>query len=292
MSGAFTVSCIQFTSARDYEPNIRVVSELVRRARDGGADFVMTPENTGLTEPIGKLRREKARDEANHPVLAALREVAQETGVWLLIGSLAIDLSREPGTAEGERRLANRSYLIDPSGEVTARYDKIHMFDVDLAGGESYRESNAFRPGGRAVLAETPWGVLGMTVCYDLRFPHLYRALAQAGADFLVIPSAFTVPTGKAHWHVLLRARAIENGCFVFAPAQWGEHAEGRRTYGHSLIVDPWGEVLADAGEGIGIVAARIDPTAIAKARRMVPSLQHDRPFTTPELAARPLAAE
>jgi deaminated glutathione amidase len=292
MSGVFTVSCIQFTSARNYEPNIRVVSDLVRQARDGGADFVLTPENTGLTEPVGKLRREKARDEVNHPVLAALREVTQETGVWMLIGSLAVDLSREPGIAEAERRLANRSYLIDPNGAIVARYDKIHMFDVDLAGGESYRESNAFRPGDRTVLAETPWGVLGMTVCYDLRFPHLYRALAQAGADFLAIPSAFTVPTGRAHWHVLLRARAIENGCFVFAPAQWGEHAEGRRTYGHSLIVDPWGEVMGDGKEGIGIVSARIEVTAIAKARRMVPSLQHDRPFTGPELAARPLAAE
>jgi deaminated glutathione amidase len=292
MSSAFTASCIQFTSARDYEPNIRVVSDLVRRARDGGADFVLTPENTGLTEPIGKLRREKARDEANHPVLAALREVARETGVWLLIGSLAVDLSREPGAADNERRLANRSYLVDPDGAVVARYDKIHMFDVDLAGGESYRESNAFRPGGQTVLTETPWGVLGMTVCYDLRFPQLYRTLAQAGADFLAIPSAFTVPTGTAHWHVLMRARAIENGCFVFAPAQWGEHAEGRRTYGHSLIVDPWGEVLADAGEGVGIVSARIEVDAIAKARRMVPSLQHDRIFSKPQLAIRPLAAE
>jgi predicted amidohydrolase len=292
MSSAFTASCIQFTSARDYEPNIRVVSDLVRRARDGGADFVLTPENTGLTEPIGKLRREKARDEANHPVLAALREIARETGVWLLIGSLAVDLSREPGAADNERRLANRSYLVDPDGAVVARYDKIHMFDVDLAGGESYRESNAFRPGGQTVLTETPWGVLGMTVCYDLRFPQLYRTLAQAGADFLAIPSAFTVPTGKAHWHVLLRSRAIENGCFVFAPAQWGEHAEGRRTYGHSLIVDPWGEVLGDAGEGVGIVSARIDLAAIAKARRMVPSLQHDRVVSKPGLAVRPLAAE
>ena len=292
MSSAFTASCIQFTSARDYEPNIRVVSDLVRRARDGGADFVLTPENTGLTEPIGKLRREKARDEANHPVLAALREVARETGVWLLIGSLAVDLSREPGAADNERRLANRSYLVDPDGAVVARYDKIHMFDVDLAGGESYRESNAFRPGGQTVLTETPWGVLGMTVCYDLRFPQLYRTLAHAGADFLAIPSAFTVPTGTAHWHVLMRARAIENGCFVFAPAQWGEHAEGRRTYGHSLIVDPWGEVLADAGEGVGIVSARIEVDAIAKARRMVPSLQHDRVVSRPELATRPLAAE
>ena len=292
MSGAFTAACIQFTSARDYEPNVGVVSDLVRRARDGGADFVMTPENTGLTEPVGKLRREKARDEANHPVLTALREVAQETGVWLLIGSLAVDLSRELDTGQGEGRLANRSYLLDSSGAIIARYDKIHMFDVDLAGGESYRESNAFRPGDRMVLAETPWGVLGMTVCYDLRFPHLYRALAQAGADFLAVPSAFTVPTGKAHWHVLIRARAIENGCFVFAPAQWGEHAEGRRTYGHSLIVDPWGEVLADAGEGVGIVSARIEISALAKARRMVPSLQHDRPYTKPKLPARPLAAE
>ena len=292
MSREFTAACVQFTSARDYEPNIRVVSDLIRRARDAGADFVMTPENTGLTEPVSKLRREKARGEADHPVLAALREVARETGAWLLIGSLAVDLTGEPGTAEGERRLANRSYLIDPAGAIVARYDKIHMFDVDLAGGESYRESNAFRPGNQTVLAETPWGVLGMTVCYDLRFPHLYRALVQAGADFLAIPSAFTVPTGRAHWHVLLRARAIENGCFVFAPAQWGEHAEGRRTYGHSLIVDPWGEVLADAGKGVGIVSARIDLAAIGKARRMVPSLQHDRPFTKPQLAARPLAAE
>ena len=207
MSDVFTAACVQFTAARDYEPNIRTVSDLVRRARDGGADFVLTPENTGLMEPVGKLRREKARDEANHPVLVALRAVARETGVWLLIGSIAVDISREPGIPSGERRLANRSYLIDASGAIVARYDKIHMFDVDLAGGESYRESNAFRPGCEVVLAETPWGVLGMTVCYDLRFPQLYRTLAQAGAEFLAIPSAFTVPTGKAHWHVLVACK-------------------------------------------------------------------------------------
>ncbi|MFZ3236623.1 MAG: carbon-nitrogen hydrolase family protein [Stellaceae bacterium] len=292
MTGSFTAACVQFTAARDHEPNILAVAELVRRARDAGADFVLTPENTGLIEPIGKLRREKARDEANHPVLAALREVARETGAWLLIGSLAVDISHETGIPEGERRLANRSYLIDAGGRIAARYDKIHMFDVDLAGGESYRESNAFRPGERAVLAETPWGVVGMTVCYDLRFPQLYRALAHAGADFLAIPSSFTVPTGNAHWHVLMRGRAIENGCFVFAPAQWGEHAERRRTYGHSLIVDPWGEVLADAGEGIGVISAQVDRARIAEVRGMVPSLGHDRPFTTTALAARPLAAE
>ncbi|HXC14132.1 MAG TPA: carbon-nitrogen hydrolase family protein [Stellaceae bacterium] len=292
MTAAFTAACVQFTAARDHEPNIQIVSELVRRARGAGADLVLTPENTGLIEPIGKLRREKARDEANHPVLAALRDVARETGAWLLIGSLAVDIAKEPGIAEGERRLANRSYLIDAGGGIVARYDKIHMFDVDLAGGESYRESNAFRPGGEIVLALTPWGVLGMTVCYDLRFPQLYRALAHGGADFLAIPSSFTVPTGKAHWHVLLRARAIENGCFVFAPAQWGEHAERRRTYGHSLIVDPWGEVLADAREGVGIVSAPIDPARIAEVRRMVPSLNHDRPFTMQQPAGRQLAAE
>jgi predicted amidohydrolase len=166
------------------------------------------------------------------------------------------------------------------------------MFDVELSATESYRESNAFRPGEGAVLAATPWGTLGMTVCYDLRFPQLYRALARAGADFLAIPSSFTVPTGNAHWHVLLRSRAIENGCFVFAPAQWGEHAERRRTFGHSLIVDPWGEVLADGGEGVGMVSAVIDPTRIAKFRRMVPSLGHDRPFSAPASEDRRLAAE
>ena len=292
MTTSFTATCIQFTAARDYEPNIRIVSDLMRRARDAGADFILTPENTGLIEPVGRLRREKARDEPNHPVLAALREVARETGVWLLIGSVAVDISGEPAVPEGERRLANRSYLIDSSGAIVARYDKIHMFDVDLANGESYRESNAFRPGGQAVLAHLPWGVLGMTVCYDLRFPQLYRTLTQAGADFLAIPSAFTVPTGKAHWHVLIRARAIENGCFVFAPAQWGEHAERRRTYGHSLIVDPWGELLADGGEETGLITARIDPSRIAEVRRMVPSLNHDRPFAKPEPEARALAAE
>jgi deaminated glutathione amidase len=292
MSKSFTAACIQFTAARDYEPNIGTVSELVRRARDAGADFVLTPENTGLIEPNGRLRREKACDEANQPVLAALREVARETGVWLLIGSLAVDISAESGGPPGDRRLANRSYLIDGGGAVVATYDKIHMFDVDLDDGESYRESNAFRPGSRAVTARTPWGVLGMTICYDLRFPQLYRALAGGGAEYLAIPSAFTVPTGWAHWHVLIRARAIENGCFVFAPAQWGEHAGGRRTFGASLIVGPWGEVLADGGDGVGIVSARIDPERAAEVRRMLPSLAHDRTFAGPEAIAHREAAE
>jgi predicted amidohydrolase len=292
MSTSLTVSCVQFTAGPDPEPNLRVVSDLIRRARDAGSDLIMTPEASNFIES-GRRRREKARPEADDPFLAGMRSVARETGAWLLIGSLVIDPAGERDAAAGETRLANRSFLLDPAGAIIARYDKIHMFDIDLPGGESYRESNAYRPGSDTVVAETPWGRLGLSVCYDVRFPYLYRALAQAGADFLTVPSVFTVPTGTAHWHVLLRARAIETGCFVFAPAQWGEHTAGRRSYGHSLIVDPWGEVLADAGEGVGVVTASIDLTAVAKARRMVPSLQHDRQFTQPVLAARPpLAAE
>jgi deaminated glutathione amidase len=290
MTATFTVACVQFTAGPDPEPNLRVVSDLIRRARDAGADFITTPEASNFIEN-GRRRREKARSEATDPFLAGMLTLARETGAWLLLGSLVIDPSGEPG-ASGEARLANRSFLVDAGGAIVARYDKIHMFDIDLPGGESYRESNAYRPGGGTVVAETPWGRLGMSVCYDVRFPHLYRALAHAGADFLTVPSVFTVPTGSAHWHVLLRARATENGCFVFAPAQWGEHAAGRRSYGHSLIVDPWGEVLADAGEGVGIVSARVDAARIAEVRRMVPSLQHDRAFTPPEFVARPLAAE
>jgi len=291
VSAGFTAACVQFTAGPDPEPNLQQVSGLVRQAREAGADLIMTPEVSNFIES-GRRRRDKARREADDPFLAGMRELARETGAWILIGSLVIDPAGEPGAEPAEERLANRSFLIDAQGAVVARYDKIHMFDIDLPGGESYRESNAYRPGGGTVVAETPWGRLGMTVCYDLRFPHLYRALAQAGADFLAVPSVFTVPTGTAHWHVLLRARAIENGCFVFAPAQWGEHAGGRRSYGHSLVVDPWGEVLADGGEEPGIITAQIDPARIAKARGMVPSLQHDRGFTPPEVARPPLAAE
>lgn len=279
----FKAACIQLNAGREVEPNIRAASELVRRARDAGADLIMTPEVSDMIEPKRALRDEKARLENAHPMLSAFRDLARETGAHLLLGSIVV-------WTEGDGRLANRSFLIAPDGNILARYDKIHMFDVDLPGGESYRESAVFKPGEGTALASLPWGVLGLTVCYDLRFPHLYRALAQGGADFLTVPSAFTVPTGKAHWHVLLRARAIENGCFVFAPAQCGEHAEGRKTYGHSLIVAPWGEVLAEAGEEPGLILAEIDPAKIAEARRAVPSLGHDRPFAAP--AKRPAAAE
>jgi predicted amidohydrolase len=291
MSARFTAACVQFTAGPDPEPNLRTVSDLVRRARDAGADFIMTPEASNFIES-GRRRHERARREADDPFLAGMRSVARETGAWLLIGSLVIDPTGEPDAAAGETRLANRSFLVDPGGAIVARYDKIHMFDIDLPGGESYRESNAYRPGQSTVVVKTPWGQLGMSVCYDVRFPSLYRALAQSGADFLTVPSVFTVPTGNAHWHVLLRGRAIENGCFVFAPAQWGEHTAGRRSYGHSLIVDPWGEVLADAGEGVGIATAQIDVARIAEVRRMVPSLRHDRRFIEPTLVAASLAAE
>jgi predicted amidohydrolase len=291
MSESFTAGCIQHTAGADPEANLKVVGDLIRRTRDSGADLIMTAEASNLIES-GRRRRDKARREVDDPFLAGMRELARELGAWLLLGSLVIDPAGEPGADAGEERLANRSFLIDSAGAIVARYDKIHMFDIDLPGGESYRESNAYRPGSRTVVAETPWGRLGMSVCYDVRFPHLYRALAQAGADFLTVPSVFTVPTGKAHWHVLLRARAIENGCYVFAPAQWGEHTAGRKSYGHALIVDPWGEIMADGGEETGIIMARIDPARIAEARGMVPSLTHDRAFTPPALAPRPLAAE
>jgi predicted amidohydrolase len=290
MNSSFTAACIQFTAGPDPEPNLKAITGLIRRAREAGADFIATPEVSNFIES-GRRRRDKARRERDDPFLAAMRELARELGVWLLLGSMVIDPAGEAGS-EAEERLANRSFLIDADGAIIARYDKIHMFDIDLPGGESYRESNAYRPGGATAIAETPWGRLGMSVCYDVRFPHLYRALAQAGADFLSVPSVFTVPTGTAHWHVLLRARAIENGCFVFAPAAWGEHAGGRRSYGHSLIVDPWGAVLADGGEGVGIITARIDPAKVVEARGMVPSLRHDRPFTAPVTVKRKPAAE
>jgi predicted amidohydrolase len=271
MTAGVRVACVQTNSAREIAANIPVVGDLIRRARDRGAELIALPENVSLLEPVGRLMREKAPAEADHPALEAFRAQAQMLGVWLLIGSLTVK-------ANGGK-LANRSLLIDAGGAIVARYDKIHLFDVDLGAAECYRESATIAPGSAAVVAETPWGRLGLSVCYDLRFPHLYRQLAQAGADFLAIPAAFTRTTGRAHWHVLQRARAIENGCFVLAPAQCGVHAEGRETYGHSLIVGPWGEVLADGGEDVGIIVADIDRAQVDQARRRIPSLSHDRPF-------------
>ncbi|MBT4889622.1 MAG: carbon-nitrogen hydrolase family protein [Rhodospirillales bacterium] len=273
MSGSFSVALIQTTSGRDLEKNITEISPLITEAASQGVDFIMLPETVGLMEPDPKALHEKARLEAETTALAAFANEAAKAGVWLLIGSLVVK-SEVPG------KLANRSLLIDSSGTVQARYDKIHLFDVELGGGERYQESMNYRPGDKRVDAQTPWGKLGMTVCYDLRFPHLYRELAQQGAIFLSVPAAFTRPTGQAHWHTLLKARAIENGCFVFAPAQCGEHEGGRKTYGHSLVVDPWGEILADGGKHPGIVMAEIDPTRVDTVRAQVPSLQHDRSYS------------
>jgi len=276
MTNKFRVACVQTNSTREVAENVATVGAMIARAAAEGANLICTPENVALIEPKRDLRLQKADREENHAALAAFREAAAKAGTWVLAGSLAVRVDAE--------RIANRSYLIDASGAIVASYDKIHMFDVDLPNGESYRESAGVKPGDRAVLADTPWGPIGLTVCYDLRFPHLYRALAQAGAMYLAIPSAFTRPTGQAHWHVLQRARAIETGCYVFAPAQCGVHAENRKTYGHSLIVAPWGEVLADGGDEPGVIMAEIDPAKVLEARRMVPSLQHDRPFAAPAL--------
>jgi len=278
MSTGFRVACVQMTAEIDPDATVAAAARLVRSARDAGAEFITLPENAGRMAPQ-KVLVEEAVPETEHAGVLAYRALAAEIGTWLLVGSVTVRV------AEG--KLANRSLLIDGSGAVVARYDKIHMFDVDLPNGESYRESAVFKPGDAACLAETPWGALGMTVCYDVRFPALYRSLALAGASYLAIPSAFTRPTGAAHWHVLLRARAIENGCYVFAPAQCGTHYGRRATFGHALIVSPWGEVLADAGDEPGFVVADIDPAAVEAARTSVPSLGHDRPFAASARALR-----
>src|SRR5271168_4745437 len=277
----FKVGLIQMRSGLEPQRNLAAALALIDDAKRGGADYVLTPEMTNILA----LKRDQLFAnivaEEHDPTLATLREVARQLGIYVHIGSLAIKASPE--------KAVNRSFLIDRRGDVVARYDKIHMFDVDLAGGESYRESNNYRAGELAVIADLPWGRLGLTVCYDLRFPALYRALAEAGASFLAIPSAFTQQTGAAHWHVLQRARAIENGSFVFAAAQGGAHENGRETYGHSLVVDPWGRVLAEGGIEPGVVMAKIDLAAVASARGRVPSLQHGRRFELVEPVAEPL---
>jgi predicted amidohydrolase len=268
---------VQMTSGPEFGPNLETLDALVRQAAAAGAQLVATPENTGILQPDhATLKARVPAEDDGHPTFDACAALARELGIWLLLGSTAV-------RAEGGR-LANRSALFDDRGRVVARYDKIHMFDVDVPDGQTYRESATFRPGGQAVVADTPWMRLGLTVCYDVRFPALYRALAHAGAGVLTVPAAFTRFTGQAHWHTLLRARAIETGCFVLAPAQVGEHAGGRQTYGHSLVVAPWGEVLADAGgDAPGVVTAELDPAAVAQARGWIPALDHDRPFTPPE---------
>jgi predicted amidohydrolase len=274
MSTAFTAACVQVTAGPEIGPNIDIAETLIREARAEGADLVLTPETSDLMEPDGKRLAEKVEPEGRHIGLRRMRDLAQALACWILVGSFLV------ATRDG--RPANRSFLIGPEGEVRARYDKIHMFDVDIPDGQRYRESRRFNPGAQAVVAETPWARLGLSICYDLRFPQLYRSLAAAGASVLTSPSAFTRFTGKAHWHVLIRTRAIETGSYVLAPAQCGRHAGGRETYGHSLIVSPWGEVLAEAGNEPGVILAEIDPDQSRRAREAIPALAGARDFTAP----------
>jgi predicted amidohydrolase len=278
--GTFKSAMIQMRSGLQPGANIDAAVRYVGDAKSAGAEYVLTPEMTNILAADREQLFAVAVDEEADASLATLREVARKLGIYVHIGSLAVRISPD--------RAANRSFLIDPKGDILARYDKIHMFDVDLAGGESYRESRNYRPGELAVLADLPWGRLGLTVCYDLRFPALYRALAEAGATMLAIPSAFTKQTGEAHWHVLVRSRAIENGCFVFAAAQGGRHENGRDTFGHSLIVDPWGRILAEGDTEPGVIVAEINPAEVASARARIPSLQHGRRFEIVEPLAEP----
>jgi len=283
-TAAFRAGLIAMRSGVSPAANLDAAVALIKEAAGAGADYAQTPEVTNVMD----VRRERLLDtvvaEEKDASLARFRELARQLGIYVHIGSLAVKVSPE--------RAGNRSFLIDRDGEIVARYTKIHMFDVDLANGESYRESRTFRPGEIAVAADLPWGRLGLTICYDLRFPALYRALAEAGASFLAIPSAFTRQTGEAHWHVLIRARAIENGCFILAAAQGGPHENKRETFGHSLIVDPWGRILAEGGTEPGIVMATVDPAEVARARARIPSLQHGRRFELIEQLAEPVVFE
>jgi predicted amidohydrolase len=279
-TATFKAAMIQMRSGLVPAANIDAASRLIGEAKAAGADYVQTPEMTNILAANRAQLFASVVEEKADPALAAFRELARAHSIHLHIGSLAIKHSDD--------RASNRGFIIDPQGEIVARYDKIHMFDVDLANGESYRESNNYAPGESAVVSDLPWGRLGVTICYDVRFPALYRALAEAGATMLTVPSAFTRQTGEAHWHVLNRSRAIENGSFVFSAAQGGKHENGRETFGHSLIVDPWGRILAEGGTEPGVVMAEIDPTEIAKARSRIPSLQHGRRFEVVEPLAEP----
>lgn len=269
-------SLIQMTSGEDPEVNLRITRDMIEHAANQGARFVLTPEVTNCVSTSRSHKKAVLHHEDEDPTLAALREDAKRHGVWVLIGSLALK------TDDADGRFANRSFLIAPDGTVSARYDKIHMFDVTVSDAETYRESAGYRPGDMAVVAKVDDVQLGMTICYDLRFPHLFRALAKAGAQIITVPSAFSPVTGAAHWETLLRARAIETGAFILAPAQTGKNTTKRATYGHSLVVSPWGEVLADAGTEPGITTVDLDLSDVGQSRQRIPSLTHDRDFIGP----------
>jgi deaminated glutathione amidase len=266
----FRAALVQMRSGKSVDVNMADAESLIRRAAAQGADYVQTPEVTTLMDLDTANIKERTFPEVGNPYLEHFKKLAQELGIWLHIGSMGI---------RANEKIANRSYLISPQGLLAAHYDKIHMFDVKLANGEVYQESANYVPGGHAVVADLPWGRLGMTICYDLRFPQLHQALVKAGAQFLSVPAAFTKATGEAHWHTLLRARAIETQCFVFAAAQGGRHEHGRETYGHSLIISPWGTILAEGGEDPGVVIATIDPAEVATVRGRIPCLANGRAF-------------
>ena len=271
------LACLQANTGNDLAANLTTVRAMIREAATNGAQWILTPEYTLMMDGSGRVMREQALPADGGASLAELKSMAKELNVWLLIGSLTLRTGEEGEGAD--TRIVNRSFLINDEGETVATYDKIHMFDVTLPDGKVIRESSAYRPGGTAVTVDTPLGKVGLTICYDLRFPQLFRTLAQAGAQIITVPSSFQRQTGKAHWHPLLQARAIENGCYIIAPAMCGEHAGNRQTFGHSLVVNPWGEVIADGGEGPGIVYAEIDVERVAEVRGMIPSLTHDREF-------------
>lgn len=278
-SNTIRAACVQLNSGTDIGANLKAAEVLIRQAASSGAQLIVTPENT---DRIMKNQQEKLATcprAEDHPGIAFFAALAKDLGVWLLIGSMGIKISDD--------KVANRSHLFAPDGRLVSTYDKIHMFDVVLSDTEFYRESEVNQAGERSVVVETPLATLGLSICYDLRFAHLFRNMAKAGAQILCIPAAFTVPTGKAHWHTLMRARAIETGCFVMAPAQVGEHDGGRLTYGHSLVVAPWGEILGEMdGEETGFITVEIDLAAVDKARKAVPALQHDREFRIEKIKA------
>ncbi len=276
----FIAAMVQMRTGLLPGPSLEQGTALIREAARQGADYVQTPEVSNMMQLNRKALFEHLAAEEDDVSLKAYRALAKELKIYLHVGSLALRFSPE--------KAVNRGFLIGPDGNILACYDKIHMFDIDLPGGESYRESANYQPGESAVISDLPWGRIGLTICYDLRFPALYRALAESGASFLTVPSAFTRKTGEAHWHVLLRARAIETGCFVFAAAQAGLHENKRETYGHSLIVAPWGEILAEGGVEPGVVLAEIDPSKVEAARKSVPSLQHGRRFSVADAKAGP----
>ena len=280
MTDTLDIALIQTRTPATAAAGLAHVEPLIREAAAGGAKFILTPEGTNVLEQRRDLRASVLSEEDADVAVLGLRRLAAELGVWLLIGSAIVRSGRTRQDGADDDRAANRSLLVDPTGAITARYDKLHVFDVDLPNGETYRESATVRPGDGAVVADTPWGRLGLTICYDIRFPHLHRQLAKAGASMIAVPAAFTVPTGEAHWETLLRARAIETGAFVLAPAQGGLHEDGRRTWGRSTIVGPWGEIIAKADHDEPcIVTAKLNMEAVAKARSAVPALTHDRDF-------------